>query len=89
MCMGYCVASTASLQRGHLRNFPFPLHSVSQCSFKAAISTTCMEGRHGQDSKGKAAISTTCMEGRHGQDSKGKATDDLCCKFTCVQCGHW
>ena len=25
----------------------------------------------------------------HGQDSKGKATDDLCCTFTCVQCGHW
>ena len=41
------MAGTASLQRGHLRNFPFPLHSVSQCSCKAAISTTYIRGGAG------------------------------------------
>lgn len=53
MCPGSSSLGTASLQRGHFPNPSLLSHSVSRCSVRLDISTTCTQERRQGDLRGK------------------------------------
>lgn len=52
MCPGSSSLGMASLQRGHFPNPSFLSHSVSRCSVRLDISTTCTQERRQSDFHG-------------------------------------